>query len=199
MSLFYGGLSNSINTYSQQNISTLETLSDVQILSANNDQVLTYENGFWKNKDSTAGSGFITASSTDILTNKTIDSDTNSVTARALYSQNKNVVLDHTNPTLNQSLVISYVGSGPYAASWQTIDHVNLSNIGTNTHAEIDEFISSKNSASGLCPLDSNKKVPSLNIPQIDHTSLSSIGTNTHTQIDTHISSSSNIHGVTGY
>ena len=37
MSLFYGGLTNNINTYSQQISSTLETLNDVQILSANND------------------------------------------------------------------------------------------------------------------------------------------------------------------
>ena len=61
MSLFYGGLSNNINTYSEQNTTSLDKLNDVQIISANNDQVLTYEDGIWKNKDSTAGAGFITA------------------------------------------------------------------------------------------------------------------------------------------
>ena len=36
----------------------------------------------------------------------------------------------------------------------QTIDHVNLSNKGSNTHAQIDTFILSKNQATGLAGLD---------------------------------------------
>jgi hypothetical protein len=43
--------------------------------------------------------------------------------------------------------------------SWDVNDHVNLANKGTNTHAQIDSFIASKASASGLATLDSSSKV----------------------------------------
>ena len=131
MSLFYGGLTNNINTYSQQISSTLETLNDVQILSANNDQVLTYEDGFWKNKDSTAGSGFITAISDDILKNKTIDDISNIVTCDKLRCSGGTISINLASaPTTNQSLI----ATGSTGASWQSIHHVNLSNKGPNTH-----------------------------------------------------------------
>lgn len=40
------------------------------------------------------------------------------------------------------------------------INHTTLSNIGTNTHAQIDTFIASKAAASGIASLDSNTRVP---------------------------------------
>lgn len=40
------------------------------------------------------------------------------------------------------------------------INHVNLASIGTNTHAQIDTFIASKASPSGLASLDAGTKVP---------------------------------------
>lgn len=53
------------------------------------------------------------------------------------------------------------------------IDHTLLSNIGTNTHSQIDTHIA-----------DSTLHFTE---GSIDHTAIANIGTNTHTQIDTHI------------
>jgi hypothetical protein len=39
------------------------------------------------------------------------------------------------------------------------LDHLDLANIGSNTHAQIDTFIASKDAASGLAALDSTQKV----------------------------------------
>jgi len=65
-------------------------------------------------------------------------------------------------PTLNQSLI--YNGS-----SWvnQQINHTTLSNIGTNTHADIDVFIASKGVASGLCPLNSLSKINNVYLSEV--------------------------------
>jgi hypothetical protein len=63
------------------------------------------------------------------------------------------------------------------------ISHTILSNIGTNSHVDIDSHISDGT----LHYTQSN----------IDHTSIQNIGTNSHTAIDTHISNISNPHTVT--
>ena len=43
-----------------------------------------------------------------------------------------------------------------------------MSNIGTNTHAQIDTFISSEGQASGLATLDSTSKLTSSQIPTLN-------------------------------
>ncbi|PCJ55326.1 MAG: hypothetical protein COA79_21020 [Planctomycetota bacterium] len=45
------------------------------------------------------------------------------------------------------------------------VDHLELINIGTNSHNQIDTFIATKSQASGLAPLDSGSKVPLANLP----------------------------------
>jgi hypothetical protein len=62
--------------------------------------------------------------------------------------------------------------------------HLDLTDIGTNTHGQIDAHIA-------------NTTIH-FTQAQIDHTVLTNIGTNTHAQIDTHIAAASGVHGVSG-
>ena len=88
----------------------------------------------------------------------------------ALNTNSGNVIINTTPaPTINQSLV----AVNPGLATWQTIDHNNLNHIGNNSHAAIDSLISSKNSASGLCPLDSTSKVPISNLTILHNSGIS--------------------------
>ncbi|QPB44471.1 hypothetical protein [Medusavirus stheno T3] len=49
--------------------------------------------------------------------------------------------------------------------AYKQVDHVNLANKGTNTHAQLDAFVASKSQAGGIAPLDGTSKVPPANIP----------------------------------
>ena len=64
-----------------------------------------------------------------------------------------------------------------------SISHLNIQDIGSNSHTQIDSHIADT----------------SIHYAQtaIDHTVIQNIGTNTHAQIDSHISNTSNPHGVT--
>lgn len=130
---------------SAKQIDKLFKLKDCFINNPTANQVLTYEaeTALWKNKDNTAGSGYITATSQDILTNKTIDDTSNFVTADAIHCLGTKVNINRNlAPSVNQALIISDATNSPHMASWQTIDHVNLTNKGTNTHTQIDSHIS---------------------------------------------------------
>lgn len=80
----------------------------------------------------------VTLDGHQVLTNKIIDDPSNVVTANFLADNNGKVNVDLSNPpTINQALI----ATDDHHASWQTINHFNLSNIGTHTHAQIDDFI----------------------------------------------------------
>lgn len=110
-----------------------------------------------------------------------------------------------TTPSTNQGLI--YNGT-----NWvnQQINHTTLSNIGTNTHAQLDTHVAdtsihfTKSSivfddlSDVVLTSPTNTQVLQFNgtnwinvnsntIGVLDHTQLSNIGTNTHAQIDTHI------------
>jgi hypothetical protein len=79
------------------------------------------------------------------------------------------------------------------------IDHVNLANIGTNTHAQIDTTLGSLAAtyapiAKGVTNGDSHDHNGG-DDAQIDHVNLANIGTNTHAQIDAHIAAASGSSG----
>jgi hypothetical protein len=75
------------------------------------------------------------------------------------------VTLTENNDGANETLTLT-VNQGE-------IDHTNILNVGTNTHAQIDTHI-------GDATIHFTEA-------SIDHTAITNIGTNTHAQIDTHI------------
>ena len=67
-----------------------------------------------------------------------------------------------SDPVANNALLYDSTSS-----KWKNeqIDHTTLLNIGTNTHAEIDSFISSAGATGGLALLDSSGVLKSTEIP----------------------------------
>jgi len=72
------------------------------------------------------------------------------------------------------STVNDHIADGTLHFTEGSIDHTAITNVGTNTHAQIDTHI-----ADGTLHFTEGS---------IDHTAITNIGTNTHAQIDTHIS-----------
>jgi hypothetical protein len=68
---------------------------------------------------------------------------------------------------------------------WGQVDHTTLSNIGTNTHAQIDTFISSKGAAGGLASLDGTSNVPTSQLDNVGSTTVvSNMSTNVGTMLN---------------
>ena len=112
--------------------------------------------------------GSVTGTSdSQTLTNKTIDSATNTITSDKLRTASGTVTFNTaTAPTIGQALIATS-GTG---ATWQTINHANLSNIGTNTHSQIDTFIASKDQVSGVAGLDANGLLKVSELPSLGNT-----------------------------
>ena len=81
------------------------------------------------------------------MTNKTLNSTTNIITCDNLRSTTGIININTaTAPTINQALIAT---SGT-AASWQTINHTNLSNVGTNTHVQLDTRLAATSNVPGI-------------------------------------------------
>lgn len=76
------------------------------------------------------------------------------------------------------------------SASGYLVDHTNLTNIGTNTHAQIDTHIAAITGHTGDSTIH-------FTTGEIDHTKILNIGVKTHAQIDNHINDLGNPHDVT--
>lgn len=84
----------------------------------------------------------VTINGAETLTHKTINDSTNSVACDILHCNNKNdqiIIFTSPTPTIHQALL----AQNSSHAQWQTISHINLSDIGTYTHSQIDAFITS--------------------------------------------------------
>lgn len=57
--------------------------------------------------------------------------------------------------------------TGPTTAQLMQLNHTELANIGTNTHSAIDTFIASRGMINGLASLDSNTKVPVIQLSDV--------------------------------
>lgn len=92
-----------------------------------------------------------------------------SLTGQDLTATLKTGSIDETklDTSVNNSLGLadSATQPGDLATVATSGDHDDLSNKGTNTHAQIDLFISSKASANGLASLDAGGKVPVNQLP----------------------------------
>ena len=81
-----------------------------------------------------------------------------------------------TTPSNNQ--ILSYNGTNWENKTINIItDHTQLSNIGTNTHSQIDSFINSKSQKSGLASLDGNGYIDITQIPAISLVSVNVVNT----------------------
>ena len=94
----------------------------------------------------------ISLNGTQTLTNKTIVDHSNTIAADFLHTNNGSVNISNNSPSINQSLVATNNSN----AHWQYINHDNLLNIGTNSHAELDAFIiETRNTLNNLVTISS--------------------------------------------
>ena len=83
--------------------------------------------------------------------------------------------IDHTNiqnvGTNSHGQIDTHIADATIHFTEGSINHTNIQNVGTNTHAQIDTFMSTKGNADGLATLDSNRLIPSDQLPALAITS----------------------------
>lgn len=93
----------------------------------------------------------------------------------------------------------SYYTDASHLTSLSSISHTSLSNIGTNTHAQIDTFMASKGNANGLATLDSGGKIPTTQLPNsiMEYMGTWDASTNTPTLTDGTAANAGNVYRCT--
>ena len=155
-----GDVNNSTGTATLTNeYMSVEGLSDVNITAPTDDQFFYYNGtaSAWEAKKILESdvAGLETDLSSKIAKiNTTLTPDTNGNVNLGIANMDD---VSISSASTNQGLI--YNGT---TSKWtnQQINHTTLSNIGTNTHAQIDSFIASKAQLSGLAPLDSSGYLP---------------------------------------
>ncbi len=82
-------------------------------------------------------------------------------------------LVDGRDVSVDGSVQDAHIADGTIHFTEASIDHLNIQNVGTNTHAQIDSHI-----ADGSIHFTE---------ASIDHVNIQNVGTNTHAQIDAHI------------
>jgi len=217
---------------------SISTLADVDVPAPANNEVLTFNtvSGNWEASISPGSSAAVWGNITGTLSAQTdlqlalngkaalvhthVEADITDLQSYLLNinSESINELSDVIITGASNTDVLQYNGSDWVNVSVGTVgitDHTLLTNIGTNTHAQIDTHIADSTvhfteasisiTESQISDLG-NYEPANANIQShiadstvhfteasIDHTSITNIGSNTHAQIDTHISDA-NIH-----
>lgn len=159
----------------------IEALSNVTITTPSSGQVLQYNGSIWVN--ATPGSetdhGTLTGLGDDDHTQYLLVAGTRAMTGNldmGTFAITNVGNVDGVDVSTLNSNYTNHAADSTIHFTEASIDHTAISNIGTNTHAQIDTHIA-----------DSTIHFTEASI---DHTAISNIGTNTHAQIDTHIADS---------
>ena len=154
---------------------SLSSLTDCSVSGVANDQLLVYTTAGSLNKwVPYTLSGAIFNDATNTIT-------VSGTTALAGLTTDVTIGTGASAPTANQTLV--FVGGSTNKWENQQLSHGALSNIGVNTHAQLDTFVASTGNSNGLATLDSSSKLTSSQIPISVVTTINGLTTTNNTLV----------------